>query len=716
MNDWSVIALDRSMGAHAAQWDALNESRFKGNPMLSSRFVNTLLKHFGDGTERLCILRTLGEVKAMCVLRPRSPGIWASFLPAQAQIGPSLVEQPDTIQPLFQVLPGYVTQIDILCNDPEFGDLSVGTSRQRECRDHALTINISPAGDFAQFWSARPTKLAQNIGRYERRLSADNLVPRMDCITQPAAMHAALSRYAALESRGWKGTRGTALGIDNAQGRFYLELVTQYAESAQACVYELWLGDRLAASRLTINAGQTMVMLKTTYDEELSRYAPGRLLMHRAIQDAYLRFHGGSIEFYTDANADQLAWANGQRWIRHITFYRTPAMAILYMLLRTLRSAWIRPSGIETALALQAESATVDVYRHPREFPADVRRLFDADSDRAVEASVAWYRNLVDTVFPRHDGVRFYVLRHAGQPVAALPILVERRAGGNHARALANYYTTLYSPVVKLELKAAALAPLLTAVCATHAPLHSLSFAPMDPQSRAYRLLRHALQLAGLAPFQYFCFGNWFLRDDVLWPAYLTGRDGKLRSTIKRMTKKFAADGGTLEVVVGGADLERAILAYERVYAGSWKVPEPFPEFVPGLARICAENGWLRLGVAWLHDEPIAAQIWIVASGTANIYKVAYHESYKAYAPGTLVTARLMEHVMAVDRVAEVDYLIGDDPYKKTWMNSRRERWGIVAHNPRTALGILGLCRELAGQATKWLRERLKRRASVTES
>ena len=144
--------------------------------------------------------------------------------------------------------------------------------------------------------------------------------------------------------------------------------------------------------------------------------------------------------------------------------------------------------------------------------------------------------------------------------------------------------------------------------------------------------------------------------------------------------------------------------AYEQVYAASWKNSEPFPNFVQGLVHTSAEQGWLRIGVAWLENKPIAAQIWIVANGKSSIYKVAYDENYKAYTPGTLLTALLMQNSFEIDQVTKVDYLIGDDPYKKTWMTERQERWGIVAYNPRTIGGAFLLAKEVAGRKMKpWL-------------
>ena len=177
------------------------------------------------------------------------------------------------------------------------------------------------------------------------------------------------------------------------------------------------------------------------------------------------------------------------------------------------------------------------------------------------------------------------------------------------------------------------------------------------------------------------------------------------------MKKKFAADGGTLSLVLGGENLEKGLAAYEHVYAKSWKVPEPYPMFVPGLMRTCAENGWLRLGLAWLDGQPIAAQIWTVSSNKANIYTLAYDENFRAYAPGTLLPAMLMEHAIVQDMVLEVDYLIGDDPYKRSWMSHRRERWGIIAYNPRTLIGFLGFATEVTFRAFRPAIAQIKRLA-----
>ncbi len=367
----------------------------------------------------------------------------------------------------------------------------------------------------------------------------------------------------------------------------------------------------------------------------------------------------------------------------------------------------VRGSGILSGNinCVPMTSELIESFAHPDQFPDDVVKFF-ADAERQyIEFGSGWYRNLVDSVFVQDAGVRFFVLRIDGAVTIALPVRIRRSRGATHVEALSNFYTAVYAPAIGESTQASHMSRLIRGMQSVLPRLASFKLWPMDPQSASYRVLREGLAGAGFRCFDYFCFGNWYLRVDSDWPSYLAQRAGAVRSTIKRMGKKFAAEGGRLELGFGGPDLGRQMAAYNEVYAASWKVPEPYPAFVPGLIEACAQRGWLRIGVAWLGDKPIAAQLWYVASGRAHIYKLAYHDAYKHLAPGTLLTAKLFEHVIEQDHVHEVDYLIGDDPYKQAWMSDRRERWGLVAYNPSTLVGMMGLARELLGRFAKQLRQ-----------
>ncbi|MBI3350401.1 MAG: GNAT family N-acetyltransferase [Burkholderiales bacterium] len=710
---WQIFAVDadQGLGEHRADWDRLNGQLMSGHPMLDSAFVDALIRHFGADRVQLAVARDdAGPIAMLLINRhARGLGVWSSFLPSQTQIGLSLIPSGMDMRGLFAALPGYASELDLLCNDPRFCDLRELPGRPVRCLPHALTMSVSLRHGFDDYWAQRPRNLIKNMRRYMRRLQAEPLPARMTVTTTPQDMADAVERYAALESSGWKGQIGTAVAADDAQGSFYKDVMRQFGGHGEALIYELWLGDTLIASRMVLLRERMALILKTAYNETFERLAPGRILLLRVLEDLFERIQGGEVEFYTDANADQLAWSTSQRWINHISVYRHRGLPHFFDLLRRGSRGWLRrgkqPVGVDTMV--NRSGANVDSYAHVRELPADALALMQRAERRHIEFGADWHAHLVDTVYaaePQRHEVRLHVLRRQGRVLAVLPTVAQTGSLGREVSALANFYTAIYAPALEDGLEAEDLLPLTRALRRDGAGAAAYRFSPMDPLSREFALLKRALALAGLSTHAYFAFGNWYEPVHQNWADYLQDRSGQVRSTIKRNTRKFALEGGRLEIVQGGERLEAALAAYQSVYARSWKVPEPYPDFMPGLIRLCARRGWLRLGLAWLGDKPVAAQIWIVANGRADIYKLAYDEAYKALAPGTLLTALLMEQALDIDHVQEIDYLIGDYPYKAAWMSQRRERIGLVAYDPFTVRGALGLARQAVGATWRWIR------------
>ena len=325
---------------------------------------------------------------------------------------------------------------------------------------------------------------------------------------------------------------------------------------------------------------------------------------------------------------------------------------------------------------------TLQVCRSLRELPEGFDEVFGEAAKSSFFLSLPWFMNLADHGLPGDVRMRCYACSEGGA-AAALPMMhVE---GRRRLESASNYYASLYMPVVAgdgdaLEKIAAEI---------SEERWHVVDLHPLDRDSPLFARLEKALERAGMTVLPYFCFGNWHL--DVAGRSaddYFSGLPSRLRNTLKRKRKRLdAVPGAKIGIVTGGEGLEAAIADYQKVYQSSWKVPEPYPEFVPGLIRVCARHGWLRLGLLHCDGEPVAAQIWIVKDGIASIYKLAYDERFAALSAGSILTAELMRHVIDVDRVCEVDYLTGDDDYKRDWMSGRRERWGLVAYNRRTLKG-----------------------------
>ena len=87
----------------------------------------------------------------------------------------------------------------------------------------------------------------------------------------------------------------------------------------------------------------------------------------------------------------------------------------------------------------------------------------------------------------------------------------------------------------------------------------------------------------------------------------------------------------------------------------------------------------------------MASQIWLLSGLKAIIYKLAYDEVFKAFSVGSILTNEMAKVILKNDRVEEIDYGIGSEPYKKDWMNDKRTLIGIEGFNTRTAGGIV-LC------------------------
>lgn len=309
----------------------------------------------------------------------------------------------------------------------------------------------------------------------------------------------------------------------------------------------------------------------------------------------------------------------------------------------------------------------------------------------------------------------WYVVRQTASGACfALP-LVAKTSGtaavyGRALGGLSNYYSSLFGAVGDTGACTVEGCRALAAHLKRQGGV--LDLQPLDIESPFFKNMLHALRLEGWLCDSYFCFGNWYLEvEGRAFAAYEPTVPSRIRNTVKRGLKKLKDTGDwQLDIVQEpGAALEQAIADWTTIYCKSWKVPEPFPGFVPALCRMAAERGWLRLGVVRVKAVPVAAQIWLLHEGRMLIYKLAYDEAHKHYSAGSVLTTEMMRRALDVDQCRQVDYLTGDDAYKADWMSHRRERHGIVAFNPAALQGLLSAGRHFAGKS--WSRLKARRAA-----
>ncbi len=317
--------------------------------------------------------------------------------------------------------------------------------------------------------------------------------------------------------------------------------------------------------------------------------------------------------------------------------------------------------------------------------------LLEAAAAQDFHLAGWWWRSMQAACLPENTTARFLLHSENGAPVCLLPILAN-----HHAETLTGPYTCRYQPLFAPNTPEAA----ITRAARAFAPaLRQGVFRldALDPEAPWLPPFLAGLRAAGLVPLRFEHFGNW--HEPIAgrsWATYLAARGGALRETVRRKLKR---SGDTIfRIVTGGEDLEPAIAGYEDVYARSWKVPEPFPRFNATMMREAAAAGTLRLGLLASGETVIAAQIWIVANGAAMVTKLGHDEAFKPLSPGTVLTARMIQHFIDTEAVRELDFGRGDDPYKQLWTTQRRPRIGYLLANPWRPAGALALARHVAGR------------------
>jgi len=346
------------------------------------------------------------------------------------------------------------------------------------------------------------------------------------------------------------------------------------------------------------------------------------------------------------------------------------------------------------------------------ELPSTLLGLFEQAERQSMFLGQPWFQHFVRTALLPEDQVRIFAVTGEESPASFSGMLLMRYTKGSELfpsprklSSLTNYYSCFFAPHLTTQnCRASQLLDKLAQEIARDRPRwDAIEINPLDVQAATFVELVEAFKKAGYIVQTFFAFGNWYLPvNGRTFAEYFETLPSVLKNTWTRKKKKLEKSGRSkVEIVTGGPGLETAIDAYTRVYLASWKHPEPHPDFIPGLIRMCAEAGTLRLGILYVDEEPAASQMWIVHNGKALIYKLAYDERFGELSVGTILSARMFEHALDVDKVKEVDYLSGDDAYKRNWMSHRRERWGILALNPRTLRGALAIARHVGGRAAK---------------
>jgi CelD/BcsL family acetyltransferase involved in cellulose biosynthesis len=352
-------------------------------------------------------------------------------------------------------------------------------------------------------------------------------------------------------------------------------------------------------------------------------------------------------------------------------------------------------------------SSAVTVYPGMAELPADVTAFLAGYASDELCLSQSWFELL--TCYSPEAGhqPRIYVVRSRdGANIDGVMFMMSASQGRpRKLLSLTNFYTMSYAPLLRRNLgDGRATLDALAGYIARERPRWDLiELRGFIDEYPATAELTRAFRRAGMLASTYAQFDNWFYpTNGITAGEYFKSRPSQVRNTITRKLKKVQKEHKIdFHLYASGDDLAIGLKDYEKIYAQSWKEPEAYPEFIPQLLRRAAVDGCLRLGVLRVDGEPAAAQIWLLTGGRATIYKLAYDEKFAPLSVGSLLTKMMFDYVLDNEKVSEVDYGVGSEPYKLDWMSDCRHIVGLICFNRFSARGLLAAGLHAAGRIAR---------------
>jgi len=284
-----------------------------------------------------------------------------------------------------------------------------------------------------------------------------------------------------------------------------------------------------------------------------------------------------------------------------------------------------------------------------------------------------WFENLTAVALPDDESMVLACVVDGTRVMAMLPLM---KSTGNIWYSLKHRYTSLYSLLLinndQLDLQQQILAFLSEGL--SQLPINAFLLEPVLDNDNKLNDFKRSMETVGFSCDRFFRHYNWIYRvQGQSYEDYIASRPGKLRNTISRKKRKLEREHGYEIRIFTGDEVPQKMTDYYGVYNSSWKVTEQYVDFVNAIVMSFSNQGWSRLGILYVKEKPVAAQLWFVLHGKANIFRLSYDEVWKKYSPGSILTSFLMEYVLDTDKVEEIDFLTGNDAYQQDWMSERRE-------------------------------------------
>jgi CelD/BcsL family acetyltransferase involved in cellulose biosynthesis len=187
--------------------------------------------------------------------------------------------------------------------------------------------------------------------------------------------------------------------------------------------------------------------------------------------------------------------------------------------------------------------------------------------------------------------------------------------------------------------------------------------------------------------------------------AWDEGLARKFKSNLRNRENRLKALGDVTFEVATGSDLERALQVYYALDSGSWKSQNGSAVFQQAnvktfydqlVARV-PQQIWIP--ILRVRGEPAAAHFLLVRDRAMYLQKTAYSLDFAPYAPGQLLTARLIRHGLA-NGMDALDFLAANMTWKADWEPRIRPHYRLLLFAP-----------SVSGRYAYWMRYGLREQA-----
>jgi CelD/BcsL family acetyltransferase involved in cellulose biosynthesis len=184
-------------------------------------------------------------------------------------------------------------------------------------------------GSFDDYVKGMSAKTRANLRRARRRLESEG---RLDVrVDEPIAdLEPTLAEAFELEAAGWKGRSKSATLSSERAARFWRCVSERFDQAGELRFSQLRLDGSLIAFSLDVLHGGRIYGMKISYDERLSSFAPGNVLVMEMVARAFER-ETQAIEMLGPMLDSKQRFATGARETMVLRAYRRrPASALRY--------------------------------------------------------------------------------------------------------------------------------------------------------------------------------------------------------------------------------------------------------------------------------------------------------------------------------------------------------------------------------------------------